>query len=102
VLWREADPPRRVVVVDLDGARFHGAPLDARRRAGNLGRFVRSGAKAHAQGASLGRRELAALVGGYCGRDRRLRAALRARAPLERIKLALHRVSYPLRVAGAR
>jgi 3-deoxy-D-manno-octulosonic acid kinase len=101
VLWRERDERRRVVVIDLDGARFHPARLDARRRARNLGRFVRSGAKARAGGAELGRRELAALVGGYCTGDRALRRALRARAGCERVRLALHRASYPLRLAGA-
>jgi 3-deoxy-D-manno-octulosonic acid kinase len=97
VLWQEKDGYPRVVVIDLDRARFHPAPLDPRRRAANLGRLVRSGAKARARGAPLGRRELAALVRGYCAGDRRLRTALRSRARWERVKLALHRASYPFR-----
>jgi hypothetical protein len=48
----------------------------------------------------LDRRDLAGFAAAYT-RDRRdLRRQLRARIPLERWKLALHRLSYPLRRAG--
>ena len=98
----ETDGQRRIVVIDLDHARFHGVtPVDARRRARNLGRLARSGAKAGARAGSPGRRELAALLAGYTADDRALRAALRRFAGWERLKLVLHRASYRFRSAGA-
>jgi hypothetical protein len=95
------DPPERIVVIDLDGARFHGAAsLSARVRASNLARIVRSAVKEGLLDPQAGcRRELAALVGGYVGRDRALRDALRRRAARERAKLFIHRIGYWLREA---
>jgi 3-deoxy-D-manno-octulosonic acid kinase len=88
---------RRIVVVDLDGARFGRAgPLDARRRAKNLGRFVRSAVKTGIWPERAGRRELAALLAGYTDGDRALRRALSGYAARERARLALHRLGYYL------
>lgn len=94
----------RIVVVDLDGARFDaGFGLDGRRRARNLGRLVRSAVKlgvfssGEPAGTNERRRALAALIGGYAGRDRELRRSLQRWAGWERAKLTLHRVGYALR-----
>jgi 3-deoxy-D-manno-octulosonic acid kinase len=94
-----AEPPaKKIVVVDLDGARFRaGIPLGPRRRAKNLGRLVRSAVKLGLWEARRGRRELAALFGAYSGTDRELRRELRRWASWERLKLWLHRRSYTLR-----
>jgi 3-deoxy-D-manno-octulosonic acid kinase len=93
------EPSERIVVIDLDRARFHaGAPLSTRVRASNLARIVRSAVKEELLDPRTGcRRELAALVGGYVGHDRTLRRALRRRAAWERIKLFIHRIGYRLR-----
>jgi tRNA A-37 threonylcarbamoyl transferase component Bud32 len=100
VLWSRTDDGDRVVVIDLDRARFRGpGRLDDAARARGLARLARSGVKARHFGAPLGRRELAALVAGYCGRDRSLRARLRAHAPALARRLWLHRVSYAFRHA---
>ena len=102
VLVVESADERRIVVIDLDHARFHGIrPIDARRRARNLGRLARSGAKTGADAAWPGRRELAALLAGYTAADRALRADLRRFAGWERLKLALHRASYRFRSVEA-
>jgi 3-deoxy-D-manno-octulosonic acid kinase len=98
VLLACRDGQQRVVVVDLDRARFHpGEALETPRRARNLGRLIRSGVKATYTGAELGRRELAALLAGYTEGDRSLRSALRDLAARERAKLALHRLTYRFR-----
>jgi hypothetical protein len=96
------NPPDRVVVIDLDGARFHGAASPpARVRASNPARIVRSAVKEGLLDPRAGcRRELAALLGGYVGRDRALRDALRRRAARERAKLFIHRIGYRLRGAA--
>lgn len=93
------EPSERIVVIDLDRARFHAsAPVSARVRASNLARIVRSAVKEGLLDPRTGcRRELAALVGGYVGRDRTLRDALRRRAAWERVKLFIHRIGYRLR-----
>ena len=98
-------PPLRIVVVDLDRAVFHSSAaaddgMTPRRRARNLGRLVRSAFKSGLAPGRLGRRDLAALFGGYTAGDRSMRAVLRRWATWERIKLALHRWSYPLRSVG--
>jgi 3-deoxy-D-manno-octulosonic acid kinase len=94
-------PDSRVVIIDLDGAVFHRhGLLSVRKRAANLGRLARSAVKNGVFGDLLDRRDLAGFAAAYT-RDRRdLRRQLRARIPLERWKLALHRLSYPLRRAG--
>jgi 3-deoxy-D-manno-octulosonic acid kinase len=94
-----AEPPaKKIVVVDLDGARFRaGIPLGPRRRARNLGRMIRSAAKLGLWHPRRGRRELAALLGAYTGTDRQLRRELRRWACWERVKLWFHRRSYALR-----
>ena len=85
----------RIVVVDLDGARFERrGPLDTRRRARNLGRLIRSVVKTGIWPERAGRRELAGLLGGYTDGDRALRGALRRLAAWERTKLAIHRIGY--------
>lgn len=91
-------PDSRVVIIDLDGAVFHRhGRLSVNKRAANLGRLVRSAVKNGIWGRVIDRRDLAAFAAAYT-RDRRpLRRALRARIPLERWKLALHRLSYPFR-----
>jgi 3-deoxy-D-manno-octulosonic acid kinase len=92
-----AEDPQRILVVDLDGARFHArTPVAARRRARNLGRLVRSALKLGLRPDAEGRRALAALLAGYTQGDRGLRSALRRWAPWERVKIALHRVGYGL------
>ncbi len=102
VLWTESGGAARVVVIDLDRARFRGAGrLGPAARARGLARLARSGVKARYFGAPLGRRELAALIAGYCGRDRQLRGRLRRHAPRLARWLWLHRVSYGFR-PGAR
>jgi hypothetical protein len=89
--------PASIVVVDLDGARFERAgSLVPRRRAKNLGRFVRSAVKTRTWPERAGRRELAALLAGYTEGDRALRGALRRFVAWERAKLALHRAGYVL------
>ena len=91
-------PDDRVVVIDLDRARFHGTtPLSVRRRASNLGRLVRSAVKEGLLSPRTGRRELAALLAGYAGNDRALRHALLGYARWECLKLSLHRLGYALR-----
>lgn len=93
-----ADAPTRIVVVDLDRAVFHRYGLvPVSRRARNLGRLARSAVKAGLWGGAVGRRQIAAFSAGYTSGDRELRRALRARIPRERIKLLLHRLTYPLR-----
>lgn len=98
ILVRKGEPPE-IVVVDLDRARFHArGTMPPSRRAANLGRLARSAVKTGLWGSQkLGRRELAALVGGYSADNRRLRAELRAHVGYERLKLAAHQLSYPLR-----
>lgn len=98
ILVRKGEPPE-IVVVDLDRARFHArGTMPSGRRAANLGRLARSAVKTGLWGSQkLGRRELAALVGGYSADNRRLRAELRAHVGYERLKLAAHQLSYPLR-----
>ncbi len=92
-------PPPRIVLVDLDRARFHPrGTMSSGRRASNLGRLARSAVKTGLWGSPrLGRRELAALVGAYSAGNRRLRSELRAHVGYERLKLAAHRLTYPLR-----
>ncbi len=88
-------PGRRIVVVDLDKATFHAAgPVPARRRADNLGRLFRSIVKNGLLGPRVGRRELAAFLGGYTKDQRALRRELRGWLPRERLKLAIHRLRY--------
>jgi 3-deoxy-D-manno-octulosonic acid kinase len=92
----------RVIVIDLDRARFHaGLPLSPRRRADNLARLVRSAVKEGLLAARGPCRELAALLGGYAAGDRTLRGELLRWARRERLRLALHRVGYALRRAVA-
>jgi 3-deoxy-D-manno-octulosonic acid kinase len=92
----EADP--RIVVLDLDRAKFHRYGLvPVASRARNLGRLARSAVKAGLWGTLIGRREVAAFIGAYTRGNRALRRELRAHAALERAKLALHRISYPFR-----
>lgn len=90
----------RVVVIDLDRAHIFARPISASHRATNLGRLVRSAVKQELWPDPLGRRELAAFIGAYAQGDRRLRLALRAYAPRERARLALHRVGYRLGSRG--
>jgi 3-deoxy-D-manno-octulosonic acid kinase len=97
VLVAEESGAPRIVVVDLDRARFWSEPMPVSRRAANLGRLARSAVKLGLPGRAGGRRELAAFAGAYCAGDRALRRELRRRAGRERFKLALHRASYALR-----
>ena len=97
ILVRHGEGPR-IVVVDLDRARFHPrGTLPTRRRATNLGRLARSAVKTGLWGSRIGRRELAALTGAYAAGNRRLRQELRGWVGWERFKLAAHRLTYPLR-----
>ena len=97
ILVRHGEGPR-IVVVDLDRARFHPhGTMPARRRATNLGRLARSAVKTRLWGFRVGRRELAALIGAYTAGNRRLRSELRGWVAWERFKLAAHRLTYPLR-----
>jgi 3-deoxy-D-manno-octulosonic acid kinase len=101
VLVSEESGRRRIVVVDLDRAVYHPrGGLPPRLRARNLGRLTRSAVKAGLFRGPIGRRELAAFVGAYTGRDRKLRAALRGWIRSESWKLALHRLGY--RLSGER
>lgn len=91
-------PDSRVVIIDLDGAVFHRhGRLSARKRAVNLGRLVRSAVKNGLWGRSIDRRDLAAFAAAYTRGRRALRSELRSHITRERWKLALHRLSYPLR-----
>jgi 3-deoxy-D-manno-octulosonic acid kinase len=101
ILVVEEHGRRRIVVVDLDKAVYHprGA-LAPRLRARNLGRLTRSAVKAGLFRGPIGRRELAAFVGAYTARDRKLRSELRGWIRGEQWKLALHRIGY--RLSGER
>lgn len=88
----------RIVVIDLDRARFHGGrPLSSRRRAANMARLVRSAVKEGLLAIRGPCRELAALLGGYTRGDRSLRGELLQWARRERLRLAVHRAGYLLR-----
>jgi len=93
------DEPSRIVVVDLDRARFHpSGTMPAGRRAANLGRLARSAVKTGLWGNPRNAtRELAALVGAYSAGNRRLRVELRSYVGYERLKLRAHQLTYPLR-----
>lgn len=94
-------PDSRVVIIDLDGAVFHRlGRLSTAKRAANLGRLVRSAVKNGIWGSLLDRRDLAAFAAAYTRDRRELRRDLRRLIPRERWKLALHRLSYPLRRRG--
>jgi len=87
-----------IVIIDLDGAVFHRhGRLPIEKRAGNLGRLARSTIKCGQWGTGVDRRSLAAFVAAYTHGQRDLRRQLRARIGVERFKLALHRMTYPLR-----
>jgi hypothetical protein len=94
--------PERIVVIDLDRARFRAAASPtARVRASHLARLVRSAIKEGLIDPRAGcARELASLLGGYAGRDRALRRALLQRARWERPKLKIHRIGYALRAGS--
>ncbi len=89
----ERGTPDAVHVVDLDGVRV-GAPPSPRQRMAELMRLERSLRK-HGLPTRGGDRVRAAFFGGYCGRDRALRRALRAWQPLERLKAWPHTWRYP-------
>jgi 3-deoxy-D-manno-octulosonic acid kinase len=102
VLVVEEDGKRRIVVVDLDRAVYHPrGRLAPRLRASNLGRLTRSAVKMGLWQGRVGSRELAAFVGGYTARDRKLRAELRGWIRREQWKLALHRIGYKLSGSAA-
>jgi 3-deoxy-D-manno-octulosonic acid kinase len=87
--------PRRIVVIDLDGARYHprrGVPV--RLRAANLGRLTRSVIKNGLWDRRIGEREAAAFMEGYTGEDRALREELGGWVARERLKIRLHRWRY--------
>jgi 3-deoxy-D-manno-octulosonic acid kinase len=95
ILVVEEDGVRRIVVIDLDRAVYHSrGALASRLRARNLGRLTRSAVKKGLWRGRVGRRELAAFIGGYTAGDRRLRAELRGWIRSEQWKLALHRLRY--------
>ena len=88
----------RIVIVDLDRAVFHRhGRLATRTRASNLGRLARSAFKTGLWRSTLDARDLAAFIAAYTRGRRDLRRDLRTRLPRERVKLALHRITYPLR-----
>jgi len=90
--------PRRIIVVDLDRARFHPqGTLPIRARARNLGRLFRSATKEGLFGPRLGRREVALFLAAYTAGDRDLRRRLRAYVVWEHTKLQAHQLTYPLR-----
>lgn len=91
--------PACVTVIDLDRAREHGGMrVPAARRAQNLGRLARSVIKRGLWGCEIGPREVAAFVAEYTRDDRALRAMLRSYLARERIKLALHRLTWWVRL----
>lgn len=93
-----AEKPPRIVVVDLDRAVFHRrGVVPSGRRSQNLGRLMRSVVKAGLWGREIRRREIAAFATGYLQGNRRLRGELRGWLPRERLKLAVHRLSYRFR-----
>jgi hypothetical protein len=92
LLLREEAGGPRCLVVDLDRVRVGAAPSPAARMA-ELMRLYRSLVK-RGLVERVGRRGLAAFLGAYAGRDRALRAALLARLPVERRRLALHALRY--------
>ncbi len=94
---------QRMVVVDLDRAIFHRYGLvPARSRARNLGRLARSAVKEGLWGGVIGARAVAAFSGAYTRGDRKLRREMRARIGRERLKLALHRLTYRFRSTARR
>ena len=91
-------PDGHIVIIDLDGAVFHRhGRLSVRKRAANLGRLARSAVKNDVWGTLLDARDLAAFAAGYTRGRRELRRELRGHIARERLKLALHRLTYPLR-----
>jgi len=88
----------RIVLIDLDRARFHRyGRVPVGRCAQNLGRLARSVIKTGLWGRVVGRRQLAAFAGAYTGKSRDLRRDLRGRILIERAKLLGHRLTWPLR-----
>jgi hypothetical protein len=92
LLLRESAEGVECIVIDLDRARLL-AELPPGRRMRELMRLYRSLVKRDLL-ARVGARGIAAFFGAYVERDRALRAALRARLPLERARLALHAWRY--------
>ena len=102
ILVTEPDASR-IVVIDLDRAKFHRfghTPVE--RRARNLGRLARSVIKAGLWGNTVDRRQLAVFSRSYTAGNRKLRRSLRNWIPIERAKLHWHRATYPLRGVGKR
>jgi hypothetical protein len=93
----------RIVVIDLDGASYHGSGgVPVVRRAQNLGRLARSVIKLGLWDDAIGPRERAAFLSGYLRRDRSLRRELRSYVPRERIKLRWHQLGYRLKSVPTR
>jgi tRNA A-37 threonylcarbamoyl transferase component Bud32 len=92
LLLRETAEDVECVVIDLDRARLLAA-LSPAARMRELMRLYRSLVKRGLR-ERVGTRGLAAFLGAYVARDRTLRAALRARLPLERARVALHAWRY--------
>jgi 3-deoxy-D-manno-octulosonic acid kinase len=95
LLVRESGVEARVLLVDLDRARFvPGVPgVSARRRMAEMMRLYRSLVKRrlrHALAPEVVDRFLVAYTGG----DGELRDALLAQLPRERLRLAIHRLGY--------
>jgi tRNA A-37 threonylcarbamoyl transferase component Bud32 len=92
LLLRETTEGVGCIVIDLDRARLLRS-VSAAVRMRELMRLHRSLVKRGLL-ERVGARGLAAFFGAYVGRDRALRAALRARLPRERARLALHAWRY--------
>lgn len=92
LLLRPSGEGFEVVLIDLDRVRV-GTRVSARRRAAELTRLLRSLHK-HGLFERVGVRGCAALLGGYAGSDRRLRASLVRHLRRQQIGLGLHRIGY--------
>jgi len=93
LLVRDVARNPQVVLVDLDRAR-QVARVPPRARMAELMRLYRSLVK-RGLARRVGSRPLARFLSAYTGGDRALRRALRAHLPRERLRIALHALTWP-------
>jgi len=93
LLVRGGAPDPQVIIVDLDRAR-HVDRVTPRARMAELMRLYRSLVK-RGLARHIGPRPLARFLSAYTGGDRTLRRALRAHLARERLRIALHALTWP-------